>query len=94
MSFVPHAGPDNRDLAVTLIRANTILSLLSNMLRVYNGTIGKYKYASLNRAETLRVDQTGSALIGVEADGEYLGTAPVRISCVPEAIRLFVPGHE
>lgn len=79
MQLVPHAIPDDGLLALTFARKiPKIMVLLSSPL-FYLGKIGWHPRASLFSTEKVTVEPTGEMPVYVEADGEFLGEAPVQV---------------
>jgi len=89
MQLVPHANPSDGVLALTLARRVSRLGVLLNTYRFYNGTLHRHRKIDIFQVKTVEVisDQT----VELEADGEWLGTAPARFSILPRALRIIVP---
>jgi diacylglycerol kinase family enzyme len=88
MQFVPHAHPEDQDLAVTCIRRMSKFRLLGNLLRVYNGSLLSHPRVTGFKCQAVRIDGDN---VPIEADGEFLGYTPASITCIPAAFRLVVP---
>jgi diacylglycerol kinase (ATP) len=80
MQLTPHAEPADGKLALTVAGALSKLGVLLNTWRFYNGQIGGHPKVTLHQVSEIEVDGMEEGPLHVEADGEYLGVAPVRIS--------------
>lgn len=92
MRLVPHADPTDGRLALTIARRVSKLGVLLNTYRFYNGTLGEHPKIELYQTDEIRVEplEKGQAL-WAEADGEFLGDAPVLITTLPKALKIIVP---
>ena len=86
MQFVPHASPDGPDLALTFVERVSRLAVITNSYRFYQGRIARYRAAVLAHTTQVVVLPQGEDKILIEADGEFLGESPVRITLVPGAL--------
>ena len=91
MEIVPHAIPNDGNLAITIAGKFSKLIVLLNTYRFYNGTIGDLSKVSTFLSKKLRVLSLENKEIGLEADGEYLGTTPVEFSIIPRALKIVIP---
>ena len=82
--LLPQADPTAGQLAMTVIRALPVWQIVTNLHKLYDGSIATLSYATLYT--TTAVTVTGNT--DVEADGELLGVAPVHISLLPQALRV------
>ena len=86
------AGADlsRNDLRVVLCKTENRFIYLSYVFRGLIG--GKWQIPEVELAYTRSLScEANSGRIYVEADGELLGTPPVRISIVPDALTILVP---
>ena len=90
MQLVPHAIPDDGKLAVTLAGSLSKLGVILNSHRFYNGKIAGHSKVHTFQIKQLRVEHVEKPIL-VEVDGEFLGTTPVEIRIVPDAIRVLIP---
>jgi len=87
MQLVPHAIPNDGLLALTLARKMPKWEVLLQTPRFYNGTL-------LNHPKVMGVQTTNltinpmNGLLWLEADGEFLGTAPATFQIKPKAISI------
>lgn len=87
MRLVPHADLERDTLALTFARAMPVWKVLLHGWRFYTGSIGRVRGVTLAQIREIVV-------IGpteVEADGEWLGRSPVRITLLPERLRVLAP---
>ncbi len=87
--MVPHAEPDDGLLALTLAGEVGAWEVLRAVPLFYNGRIATHPAVTTAQVREVEVYPEGGSLIDVEADGEYLGVAPVRIEVVPRALRVW-----
>lgn len=92
MSVVPHAVPDDGQIALTIAGKISKLGVLANTWRFYNDSLTQHKKIDAYHVQEIRVEAVDEKEpILVEADGEFLGQSPVRISLVKKALRVVVP---
>jgi diacylglycerol kinase (ATP) len=94
MQLVPHAVPDDGLLALTVAKKLSKFGVLLATPYFYNGKIERHPKVETYSAPTIRVEALeGSAPIGLEADGEFMGFTPVAFSLVEKALQTLVPEH-
>ena len=93
--LAPGASLERDDLRLVLFRTRSRLAYLQYIVR---GLVGaQWRVGGIELVHGVKVacrsrDSAGSDVrIFVEADGELLGTLPVEISVVPDAVTLLVP---
>ncbi|MEL6867465.1 MAG: diacylglycerol kinase family protein [Bacteroidota bacterium] len=91
MQFVPHAVPDDGQLAVTLAGRFSILEVLLNSYLFYTGTLHQHPKIEGFYCQSLSVHQKGTSPILLEVDGEFLGHSPVRFELIKQALRFIAP---
>lgn len=89
MRFTPHAVADDSLFALTYAGALSKLEVLLQMPRFYNGGILRHPQVHGVQAREIRVEAAPGALpTPIEADGEYLGEAPISIALWEKALRV------
>ncbi len=91
MQLVPHAVPDDNQLALTYATRISKLSIILSTWRFYNGSIGKHPKVYTDSVSELNVKPHPQHTILVEADGEMLGEAPCSFSIIPKALQIIIP---
>jgi len=92
MLLVPHAVPDDGLLALTVARRLTKFGVLWATPLFYNGKIARHRKVHTLSARDIRVEPLSeNRPIGLEADGEFLGYAPVSFSLLEKALRVLGP---
>ena len=89
----PDISADDGRLDVCIVRARTIadyLGLLWHVLRKSHKQSANVRYEVAS--DTIVIDAKHP--LPVQADGEILGTTPVRIEIVPLALKIVVPCAE
>jgi len=91
MEIVPHAVPNDGQLAITIAGRLSKLSILLNTYRFYNGTIAKLSKISTHFSTNIKVESLENDPILLEVDGELLGHTPVEFGIVPNALKILIP---
>jgi YegS/Rv2252/BmrU family lipid kinase len=91
MQLVPQAVTDDGRLALTVARKIPKLMVLLSSPLFYLGKIGWHPQASLFTTEKVEVEPLSEMPVYVEADGEYLGEAPVRVEVLKRKLKIVVP---
>ncbi|MGB3080943.1 MAG: diacylglycerol kinase family protein [Saprospiraceae bacterium] len=77
MYVLPHTESDSAGLL--LMKPKSLLKLLTSLPKLYNGKVAQQKEAIALHFSTIEIQHTGLP-IPIEADGEWLGTSPVKMS--------------
>ncbi len=88
MLQVPSAKPDNGIFDMTLIKELSKWSVIGNLKRLYNGTIGKHRKVETHKGKHIRIESKPSILL--EADGESLGQSPIELEIVPKSVNVII----
>ena len=88
---VPHAVPDDGELAITLIGKVSKIGVLLNYYRFFNGTIGGHSKVQLHKTKKLSVRSLERDPVLLEVDGEFIGTTPAHFEILPKALKVWVP---
>ncbi len=88
MRIAPNASMEDRLLDFIFIGDFPKLEFLLNVPKVYEGTHLSLSLVSEKRGK--RIDVESSHPVRVHADGEVLGTLPIRAEVVPEALTLLI----
>ncbi len=91
MQLVPQADPTGSQLALTYAGPVSKLGVILNTYRFYNGTIGEHPLVTTTHAEEVAVEESGDGPLLLEADGEFLGQTPVKITLQHLALRFIAP---
>ncbi len=91
MQITPHAQVGDNQLALTIAGRLNPLTVMLNTYRFYNGTIGDHSKVQLHQTKEFTVEATSEAPILLEADGEFLGTAPAKVQIIPEGLKFIAP---
>src|SRR5713101_5514549 len=95
--LAPGASLERDDLRLVLFRTRSRLAYLRYIVRGLAGA--RWRVGGIDLVHgvkigcQLRADAAPGLRIFVEADGELLGTLPVEISIVPDAVTLLVPAE-
>ncbi len=84
MRLVPQANPTADTLALTYATALPLTRILANGWRFFTPTIGRVEGVTTTHATAVTV----TGVTGLEADGEYLGTGPVRAELIGQRLRV------
>ncbi len=88
MQLVPHARPNDGKLALTLARRISKLEVLFVTPLFYLGKIGLHPAVWMSQTEKIMVQGLDNQPVLIEADGEFLGEAPVEIGILPKALTI------
>ncbi len=90
MRVAPEAAPDDGRLEVVLARGLSRPELLAHLPAFYVGRHGRHPEVSFHAARTVRlIPETDEAT--AELDGEGGLALPLRIECLPAALRVLTP---
>lgn len=92
MQLVPHARPDDGQLALTLAGKLSKMGVILNSYRFYNGKIANHSKVDTFHTESITVEALDDP-IALEVDGEIIGETPVEFKILPGALRIIVPEH-
>ncbi len=92
MQITPHARPDDGNLAITLAGKLSLPSIIRAVPRILKGNIHQHPGVKTLHAGQLNIMPLDDHPVHVEADGEYMGTAPATITIMPGALRARVAG--
>lgn len=88
MKQAPNAVPDDGLFSLTLIKDMSKWSVIYNVNRLYNGTIGKHKKVEMLQGRHIIIEPKTPVLM--EADGESLGQSPFTFTIIPRSLRVVV----
>ncbi|MCB0651359.1 MAG: diacylglycerol kinase family lipid kinase [Saprospiraceae bacterium] len=91
MSLVPHAISNDGLIALTIAHRVTKLGVLLNSWRFYNDSITRHRKIQGFQTKEIFIAEMGEGPLLLEADGEFLGHTPVRITLQEKAFRIIVP---
>jgi YegS/Rv2252/BmrU family lipid kinase len=92
MQLVPHAIPDDGELALTVAKRVSKLGVLLATPYFYNGKIDRHPKVEIHSARAIQVEALDEDHpIGLEVDGEFLGYTPVSLSVLDKALQVLVP---
>ena len=87
MYVLPHAREDSPGLLI--MKPKKLMHLLFQLNTIYNGKIARHKEATARHFENIEITHT-DVPIPIEADGEFLGTTPVKLSACFDAMKRIV----
>ena len=88
MRPAPEADPNDGLFDITIIEDLNLFQVLRNLIRLYNGTIYRYRRVHHFRAKSLYVKSQPDSL--VEVDGEVPGYLPAKFDLLPSALAIVV----
>lgn len=88
MQLTPHAIGDDGLLALTLVRQLPKWLILRDIYVLYEGRIKNWNHAQLFQCKRFKIIPLDNMPLFVEADGEFLGEAPVEITVLHKALRV------
>lgn len=93
MRVVPHADPVAGQLALTVAGNLPLWRILLNIWRFYNGSIGRVRDVETTFTREILVENRDDQPLYIEADGEWLGECPCRVTILPRAFRVWAPSR-
>ncbi len=94
LQLVPQAIPNDGKLALTYARRIARLEVVLFIVPLfYSGKIGWHPAVKLLQAEEIAVDSLEDQPVLAEADGEPLGSTPVRIGILKNKLKILVPAR-
>jgi YegS/Rv2252/BmrU family lipid kinase len=88
MKQAPNAVPDDGLFDLTLIKDMSKWSVVANVNRLYNGTIGRHKQVELHKGRKIIIEPVTPVLL--EADGESLGQSPFTFVLIPKSLKVVI----
>jgi YegS/Rv2252/BmrU family lipid kinase len=88
MMQAPDAIPNDGFFALTLIKDMSKWSVIANVRRLYDGSIGKHKKVEMLKGSNIYIEPQVPVLL--EADGESLGTSPFTFTIIPKSLRVVI----
>lgn len=88
MKQAPHAIPDDGLFELTIIKDMSKWSVIANVNRLYNGTIGKHKKVEMHQGRHIIIEPKTPVLM--EADGESLGQSPLIFTLIPKSLKVLI----
>lgn len=76
---------------ITIVKSISILTLLINILKLYNGRIVKHKKVTTYKTNKIKVIITDKKLPFLQADGELIASSNFEITLIPKAIQFVTP---
>lgn len=92
MRFVPHADPRDGLLALSMLPDIPPWRVVINLPWLYTAWFDRHPLVTARQAAWVRYEHLGEQPVLLEADGEFLGTTPARVSVVPGALRFVAEG--
>jgi diacylglycerol kinase (ATP) len=89
MLVAPAASCDDGLLDVTIVGEISLPELLLNIKKLYDGSLPSYKKVRAFRTDSLEI--SGPSPVSCEADGESIGSTPVKLGVLPRHLQVIVP---
>jgi YegS/Rv2252/BmrU family lipid kinase len=91
MQFVPQALPDDGLIGLTIAGEVSKWNVIKSTPKFFSGKIANHPQIKLYQSTEIEIKPLGDDKIYVEADGEFLGEAPVKIRILPSALSIILP---
>ena len=92
MQFTKDVNPSDGLLDITIAKNLTLLDLILNLPKLYNGNIVHHKKVTTYKSNTLKVTPTSTVEKPfIQADGELIDSGSVYVSIVKNAIQFIIP---
>lgn len=76
---------------ITIVKSISIITLLINILKLYNGKIVNHKKVTTYKTNKIKVIITDKNLPFLQADGELIASSNFEITLIPKAIQFVTP---
>ena len=85
--------PNSTDglLDITIVKNINILTLLANVLKLYNGKIVDHKKVTTYKTKKIAIKITDKNTPYIQADGELIKSSDFKIELTPKAIQFVIP---
>ena len=83
IQVAPDASPDSGDFQTVRIASLSLLNLIVNIAKLYNGKIAQHSKVRVGHAKSIQLSGTG---VPLETDGELIGKLPATITIKPAAL--------
>ena len=90
MQLTKNVDPLDGLLDITIAKNLTLLDVLLNIKKLYNGKIVNHKKVSTYKTNNIIVIPKKNTQPFIEADGEIIGTGSVEVSIIPNAIHFII----
>ena len=92
MQFTKDVNPSDGLLDITIAKNLTLLDLILNLPKLYNGTIVHHKKVATYKTNAIKVTPTSTVdKPFIQADGELIDSGSVTVSIIKNAIQFIVP---
>ena len=91
MKIVPHADPENKQLAITMIKDFSKWKVPFDTPKLFSGNLKNHKHTEMVFSKKIKVSSVKNDLLEIETDGEYIGAGEVFISLYHQSIKVIVP---
>jgi len=88
MQLTPHALPNDGKLAITIAGKLNVFEIIKAVPLILKGSIAQHPKVITSHAESVNIIPEDNSEVHLEADGEYLGIAPARITILPGVLRV------
>ena len=92
MQFTKDVNPSDGQLDITIAKNLTLLDLILNLPKLYNGNIVYHKKVTTYKTNTIKV--TPTSIIEkpfIQADGELIDSGSVNVTIIKNALQFIVP---
>lgn len=91
MQLTKNANPTDSFFDITHVSKITLLTILSNLRGLFNGTITNHKSVNNYKTSQLKIKVLYNKLTYIQADGELIGSGNFKVKLLPKAINFIVP---
>lgn len=90
MQMTKESNPTDGLLDITIAKNFSLLDLVFNLPKLYNGKIVNHKKIENYKVTSLEVIETINNNSFIEADGELLGKGSLKVEIIPKAIQVII----
>lgn len=90
MQLTKNPNPTDGLFDISLVEKLNLLTILKNLVHLFNGKITNQKFVKTYKTSQLRIKNLDNNTTYIQADGEIVGTGNFYVQLIPKALRFIV----
>jgi len=91
MQMTKNVNPKDGLLDVTIAKNLSLIDLVFNLPKLYNGKIVSHKKVDTYKTTSIEIIESNNKKSFIEADGELVGKGSLKVSIINKAIQIIIP---